>query len=287
MQRLLALLVTALGLAALRPASALAWSGEGHKLVCEIAWRRLTPAAQQFVRRVRTDDPDAGPSFASTCAWADGVRNTTHKGTYNYHFINIPAKSAPDMARDCGDAEKRCAPWAIRHYADVLRDRNAAPLERAEALKFLAHFVGDLHQPLHAGRPEDRGGNSIKLSLYGKLWRPPTDSFTLHGIWDEDLIERAGLRWPESARTLSQAIAPSQTAAWSNARVLAWTSESYRLCEDFVYPAVPASRDVRDAYFLRASREARQQLQKAGVRLAYVLNGIAAGTLKWPEAWPS
>ena len=284
--RFLTIVLGAALLGTASPATARAWSTDGHRLVCEIAWRRLTPAAQRLVTQIRAKDPRPENSFAESCLWADEVRSTTHRHTYNYHFINIPPRSAPSMTRDCGDPEKRCAPWAIRHYAEVLRDRSASDSARAEALKFLAHFVGDLHQPLHAGRLEDLGGNEIKLAFFGRLRErsnAPPDSFSLHGIWDNDLVRRASLRWPDSARALSVSVSTAQRDAWSTTNVLRWTTESYRLSEDFAYPAVPRDRNIGRAYYERARPIIRQRLQQAGVRLAHLLNGIAAGTLTWPS----
>jgi hypothetical protein len=258
---------------ALTPSPARAWGNEGHRIVCEIAWRRLTPAARTFVRDIR--EGDSSPTFAQSCTWADGVRKTTHKHTRPYHFINIPAGvSNPDMARDCADTAKRCSPWAIQHYAEILADPSRERRERREALKFVGHFVGDLHQPLHAGRPGDEGGNKISVDFFG-------ESLSLHSVWDSGILRRGGIGMSDAA-TLEDEITDAQASAWSTTDLLAWTDESYDHCENTAY-VLPAQNRIRSDYFTPALRISREQLQKAGVRLAFLINEAAAGTLKFSE----
>lgn len=258
------------------PAPAHAWGNVGHQLLCEIAWQRLTPGARQMIREVRQGDP-AG-SFARSCTWADGVRTTTHPQTGGFHFINVPAgQSGVDMARDCGDTTTRCAPWAIEHYAAIFTDASRSRSERNEALKFLAHFVGDLHQPLHVGRPEDRGGNRIDVDFFGF-------DTSLHSVWDTQILRRGGIDLADAA-TLNDGISTQEADVWTRPSqpvdVLAWANESYRHCEDFVYPRLAASGRIRDTYFNPALAITREQIRKAGARLAHLLNQAAAGTLRF------
>jgi hypothetical protein len=265
-------------LAVLSSPPAAVWGEQGHRLVCEIAQRRLTPAATALVQSIRAGDPSPTDSFASSCLWADAVRNTTHTFTYYYHFINIPPHTAGvNLQRDCADPARYCAPWAIRHYATVLLDPDGSGLEKAEALKFLAHFVGDLHQPLHAGRPADLGGNRIRVDFFGQR-ETNGDSLNLHRVWDTSILERAGLVWPGSADVLDAEISPAQAAQWESPNVLRWTNESYRHAEAVAY-RLPSGKRIRSTYFNRAKGVSRLQLKRAGVRLAYLLNQIAAGTL--------
>ncbi len=271
---MLLLLLTLVGL---RPA--MMWGGEGHRIVCEIAWEHLTPKARAMVNTIRAADPDSTPSFVESCLWADRVRGTTHRYTSAYHYINIPAGVAGvDLARDCADQEKRCAPWAIRNYAEVLADPRSSPIYKAEALKFLAHFIGDLHQPLHAGRPEDLGGNRILVDFYGMRGRNG-DSLNLHSIWDSAILDRGKVIGPDSAAALGREITAQQAAAWEKSSVIDWTNESYRADEDLVY-RLPEDKRIDDAYFTRALALSRTALQRAGIRLAWVLNQIADGTFQ-------
>ncbi len=249
-----------------------AWSGDGHRLICEIAWRHLTPEARRFVQGLRSGETG---TFAESCTWADEVRRDRPE-TYNYHFINIPS-GLPGMSleRDCGDTAKRCAPWAIRHYAMVLADSSRPVLQRQEALKFLGHFVGDLHQPLHAGRGEDRGGNDIQVSFFGERGTAERP-LRLHSVWDSGIMRRASLRWPASAEELAAGISPTDVVAWSNADVVGWANESFRIANEIVY-TVGNGGDIGDAYYRQALPVVKQRIRQAGVRLAHLLNQAARG----------
>ncbi|HLG05680.1 MAG TPA: S1/P1 nuclease, partial [Gemmatimonadales bacterium] len=153
----------------------------------------------------------------------------------------------------------------------------ATPIARAEALKFLAHFIGDIHQPLHAGRPGDLGGNNIRVDFFGGR-SPRGDSLNLHSVWDSAILERGGLVWPDSVAALSAEITPEAATEWETPDIMAWVNESYRTGEEFAY-RVPDSKRIDLAYFEQGLAISRLALKRAAVRLAGVLNGIAAGRL--------
>ncbi len=250
------------------------WGVEGHRIVCEIAWQRLMPAGRTLVGSL-LDDGRLG--FVESCSWADAVRSTTHRYTAPYHFVNIlPGSGGFDMPRDCSASVGRCVTWAIAHYGMELQKADRTRAQRAEALKFLSHFVADLHQPLHAGRREDRGGNRIAVRVEGS---PCVErDVNLHRLWDSGLLCHGGLAWPEGAGVLGRAVAAGQAALWSDSDVVAWTNESFRLAEGFVY-RVPGGGVIDRPYLVRAVAVTREQLQRAGVRLAFLLNRAAAGEL--------
>jgi nuclease S1 len=274
-------IIAALAALAWTPSPVHAWSAEGHRIVCEIAWQRLTPAARTMVSDLLRDEEDR--VFARHCAWADQVRGTTHRHTAAYHYINIPAGAAgTDLARDCGDADRRCVTWAIDRYARILADRRAPHAERNEALKFVAHFVGDLHQPLHAGRPEDLGGNRIPVRFYGDP-EPAGHPLNLHAAWDGTFLRHAGIGWPEGAQRLHERIPPAEARRWQTLDLIGWTDESFLIADRFAYPALPADGYLGNAYVWPALAYSEVMLQKAGVRLAYLLNHAAAGTLRLPD----
>jgi hypothetical protein len=248
------------------------WGGEGHKLVCEIAWRHMTPSARALAAQLRSGETG---QFSESCIWADEVRDDRPE-TYHYHFINIPSgQSGVNLARDCGDAAKRCVTWAIKHYTQILADRRQSHLARSEALKFVGHFVGDLHQPLHAGRPGDRGGNEVRVSFFGDAGTEQR-RMQLHSVWDSGILRRANLVWPASAEELTVGITRADVSAWANSDVLGWTNESYQIAEEFVYN-VANGGDIAEPYYNRALQIARQRLQQGGIRLAHLLNEAARG----------
>lgn len=282
--------VIALALVLAAPGAALAWSAESHRIICEIAWQRFTPRARALVLDLRRNDRQARRSFADSCVWADTVKGKDgpFAHTYAYHFVNVPSGSRGyEPQRDC-PAPQRCAPWAITHYANRLGDRNLPKAARAEALKFVGHFVGDLHQPLHAGRAADRGGNTLRVDFFGDYGACETRGrkrpLNLHSIWDHDIVQRAGLRWPQSAKTLAAAITPQQADQWSDPDPKSWTNESFRLCESFVYDLPETVRHcwlntyakVTPAYYNRALAITEEQFQKAGVRLAALIDAAAS-----------
>lgn len=283
------------------PARAM-WGFEGHRIVCEIAWSRLDPAGRTLVRSLRDT---SYPTFAHSCTWADEIlQGASEHYTKQYHFINLPAgRTGVDMVQDC-PAPRRCAPWAIRHYAERLANRDLSRSRRMAALKFLGHFVGDLHQPLHAGHPavpgvpgNDRGGNWVRVALNG--------SFTnLHSAWDTGLVLNAGFSLA-GAQALAGEIKSEQADAWSNFDVVGWANESYQFAETLAYartkPAVGANenfgnpkenepgpgfnivRELDQAYEDDATRVIRERLQQAGVRLAHLINHAAADDLDFPS----
>lgn len=255
------------------PASAQAWGGDGHRIVCGIAWQRLTPDGLGLAARLlgATDEK----TFVDACVWADEVRND-RPDTYNYHFINIPAGAAGmDMQRDCA-APKRCASWAIVHFGRVLADPKADALARTEALKWVLHFVGDLHQPLHAGRPDDLGGNRIFVDFFGDAGNAERRN-NLHSVWDSQILRRAGLTWPDASNVLAKRIVADEAKDWETLDVTVWTNESFRVAEDYVYGKLRADNRIRNFYYQPALGYIEAQMMKAGVRMAHLINSAAAG----------
>jgi hypothetical protein len=251
------------------------WGNAGHQVVCEIAFQQMGPEARALVSRLRRNDP-ARTSFAESCIWPDEVRKTTHKDTYEYHFINLkePANGL-DLARDCEALD--CVSVAIQRYAVYLRDyaESGKQEKRAvEALKFLGHFVGDLHQPLHVGRAVDLGGNEIHVT-----WAPTGNSVTLHSVWDTWIPSWSGIVSSRSAPALLAELDPTAAAAWKTTNPGTWAQESWTLARDVAY-TVADGDEITEDYIEAASPKVREQLLKAGVRLAHLLDLAASGTLE-------
>lgn len=239
----------------------MAWGGDGHRIVGEIAYRHLTPSAKNGV-----DDFLDGGSLAQACTWADRIR---HDPAYRWarplHYVNIdPDATAFDMNRDC--APRGCVVSAIQKYGDILSDSAALRTARIEALKFLAHFVGDIHQPLHVGRARDRGGNDIRVSFFHNMTN-------LHRLWDSGMIRRAHKNWRETAILLDHEITPLQIIDWTCTDVTIWANESHRLCYAYAYD-IPKSGELAEDYFDRCMPVVDRQLAKAGIRLAHMLNKV-------------
>jgi hypothetical protein len=161
----------------------------------------------------------------------------------------------------------------ILENAGVLASADATKDQRVEALKFLAHYVGDVHQPLHVGHRADKGGNDIAVRFFdhGK---------SLHAVWDEALLHRVGLDWGDYASKLEQQLLPADRTKWeADTDPVSWATASHRLAEDHAYRdtdgKVIADGDVLgDAYFHANIAIVDQQLVKAGLRLGHMLNSI-------------
>jgi hypothetical protein len=263
------------------PASGVAWGVEGHKIVCEIAFQNLDNDSRKLVLNLRQADPERRATFSEDCVWADDARNTEEfKFTRAFHYINIPEGAGQaDLARDC-NTTARCVTWAIPHYARILADPSQPDLERARALKFLAHFAGDLHQPLHAGYPEDLGGNSIQVIFFGA-------PLSLHGVWDTSILGVANLSHPESAHALADPIDQTDIAAWSNFNVLGWSNEAYHFAEMHAYrfesgEKIDDGASLGQPYQDRSIEVVKKQLQRAGIRLAFLINRAVQNQLDFP-----
>ncbi len=267
MNRLL-LLASSLALALAVPA-AQAWSRQGHELVGELAERQLSPAAQAQVRELLADE--ATPTLAGVATWADEIRaEKTPLGVLSrrWHYVNIPGKDcdyAP--ARDCPDGE--CVIGAINAQRAVLADASQPRQKRIEALKFLVHFVGDAHQPMHAGHPHDRGGNDFQLNYRGK-GSPQGEGTNLHGVWDYWLLRSANLdnaAYAERLAAMPPLPADPVPAVGNPAQ--AWTLESCRLIQsESIYPP---RRRITDAYLDQHRPLAEQRIRLAASRLAGLL----------------
>jgi nuclease S1 len=244
------------------PMAAFAWGSEGHSLVAQIAESQLTAAVRLRV----TEILGPGRTLSSVASWADEVRRARPE-TATWHYVNIPITEPHlDMARDCPGND--CVLARITSLRETLRDPATSPAVRAEALMFLVHFVGDIHQPLHCGDIQDKGGNAVRVTVAGQT----TD---LHRAWDSLLLGRIG-----SAEQLLPALSEESARharKWRRGTVADWAEESHAAAQRKVYgklpkapPDAPARLDA--AYERMANPVIRKQLEKGGARLARVLN---------------
>jgi hypothetical protein len=245
----------------LAPAPAFAWGAEGHEIIAAIALRELSPVA-----RGRAASLLGGETMLIHDAnWADEIRDQRPE-TGRWHYVDIPL-DAPgyDARRDCPD--NACVVAQIGNDRRVLADRRAAPAVRAEALRFLVHFVGDIHQPLHAVDDDDKGGNAVRVYM-------PGERTNLHRVWDADVVRALGYDAGALAGDIDRAITPAQRKAWQAGTPADWADESWRIARDGIYPLVRGRHTMRLAasYPRAESAVVRQQLARAGVRLAWLLN---------------
>jgi hypothetical protein len=199
---------------------------------------------------------------------ADEIR-TQHPETAPWHFVNIPIFDSTvdvgyDATRDCPHDD--CVVAKIEQFERALSDRHLSERQRLEALKYLVHFVGDTHQPLHVSNNHDRGGNGVAVTFRGNLTN-------LHAVWDTEIIAPAlGIDERTYALTLVRDITPDKLEAWSKGDPIAWANEGHEIAARIIYGKLPHSGRLPDSYEAEALPIVNEQLERAGVRLAMVLN---------------
>jgi len=286
------------GIIVLYPAHWLfAWGDQGHKIIGVIAYSRLTPLVKKRVDALLAADKDdlTAADFVSRTTWADKYRESDrqttkirYEATRKWHFADIDIKTGdidaacdhPKLPRgtlaSAGPAND-CVIDKIEQFIVELRNPFIARAEKVLALKFLLHLIGDLHQPLHAADNKDRGGNDVAVFLADDI--PPTN---LHFYWDNHIVERLGSDPWSIGAALSRKISMGTAHAWSKGTPISWAKESFGRAKTVVYNFAGLQEFVDDrgakgvrldtAYENSARLAARQQLLKAGVRLAAVLN---------------
>lgn len=235
------------------------WGKTGHRIVGEIAERNLNANTKKALKEIIGEEP-----LWRASTWADEIRSDpTRSNTAFWHYASIPdGKTYFDQKRNKdGDVIE-----ALYRFEDVLRDPKATKENKLEALKFVDHFVGDLHQPLHVGLAEDRGGNSIKVKWF-------RDESNLHTVWDEEIINFEQLSYSEYANFLNKYSA-EEKKAFEAGSFIDWAKESQEL-RPKVYD-LPENKNLSYEYGFKTKPIVELRLKQAGLRLAYVLNNIFA-----------
>jgi hypothetical protein len=264
------------------PSLAFAWGGQGHQVVALIAEARLTPAAQDGIHELL--GPDVDISDAEIASWADQIKRE-RRATADWHYVNIPITSAGfDRKRDGHNRENVID--KIDDQSTILADRSKSPDERAEALKWVVHLVGDLEQPLHcADRDKDRGGNAQLCWMPGSTAKKATN---LHTVWDTAILTKmiGRARIAEFSADLDAKITEKDAQAWAAGSPVDWANESMRVAATKVYPGVEAGTcpTLPRTYVDAAKPVIEQQLERGGVRLATVLNRAFASGPTSPPA---
>jgi nuclease S1 len=318
--RLFAAIATTLLLFFVLPSDVRAWGCRGHQTIAFLAEKHLTPEAREVFQKVLAENPIdpklkrycgsavAGNAFADASTWADDVRSERKNGPW--HYIDIPrGKEHGSLEPYCG--KDGCVTLAIEQQRAILHDKAADAVKRAEALRYIIHFVGDLHQPLHATNNADNGGNCVPVTYLHhaplpNVSHPEREDYSpnLHQIWDTEIVER-DMEVPDPRRfadELDEKSRPMQPA-WQEAgiHIDGWAWESHDRAERIVYGGFAQKIEIEpnlqlascsennhmgrrmlekhlvadEAYQGKAASEAEQALAEAGVRLAMILNEAA------------
>jgi hypothetical protein len=234
-------------LALLASAHAWSWGDTGHRIVCEIAFQELTPAARATVKHlIRLDNEFS--RFNDSCIWPDHPRQRSTE-----HYANYPRSTRKITSEDCLTADL-CILTAIATDLAILKQPAATDAAKLASLKFLGHWVGDIHQPLHLSFQDDRGGNDV-VDGCDECER------NLHGVWDTTIIHEQLMAPPYSPRRarhlgarLQAQVTQEQRQAWTSQPVHAWANESLQIA---IAPATAYCHQRHDAciYDLATNRE--------------------------------
>ncbi|MDP9123511.1 MAG: S1/P1 nuclease [Pseudomonadota bacterium] len=238
---------------ALAPGPTFAWGADGHRLIAEQAQQLLMPAARAEVAGLLALEP--GSTMVSISTWADETRSP---GTASWHYVNLPRDSdcANEAPRDCPGGA--CVVGAIERQQAVLASK-ALDADRLVALKYLVHFVGDVHQPLHAGYADDKGGNTYQVRFEGR-------GTNLHAVWDSGLIRT----WPGGQDALRAAVSAKLTKDADASAPAQWAQESCRIVGASGF--YPQGHVLGDEYSAQMDPVVVDRLAAAASRLAVVLN---------------
>ncbi len=294
-----------------------AWGCEGHQTIALIAKKHLNPRALAMVEKILTDNPidpalkrycpsDGLDPMADAATWADDYR-TIDPTTGGWHFFDIPrGASRRDIDQYCSPAG--CVVSALEDQIQILRTPGGDPKKRADALRYVIHFAGDIHQPLHCSTNNDRGGNCVPVEYFEKqtqLTNPATGSYSpnLHSVWDTNIVETIakGETVERFAAELDEQF-QSREAPWQQTGMNFddWAWESHEKAEQTTYGRLPQKikvespvpintclddnnisarmlalhEDLEQPYQDAAAPVVRERLAKAGVRLAMILNQI-------------
>lgn len=261
-----------------------AWGEQGHRLVGLIAASRLTPIAKKNVDWLLD-----GRTLADVANWADSVTGEQVQ-TAPWHYVNIPHEASTyDRERDCprqpgvaagarNDRWRDCIVDRITYWEERLGNPRLDRADRATALKFVVHFIGDLHQPLHASGLA-AGGNGIGVRAFGQedCSTDPARAFpcNLHLVWDIRLISRKNLDDRGYVAALTRLIADQNLGARPPGTPVQWAEESLALAREAI---VPVGTNIDDTYYRRHIATVDERLALAGVRLAASLNRILTST---------
>lgn len=234
------------------------WGQTGHRTVGEIATKHLSKKTKRKIRKLLK-----GQSLAFVSTFADEIKSDRkYREFYTWHFVNMPLDS---NYKDSKKNPQGDLVTGINKCIEIIKDKKSSKKDKAFYLKMLVHLIGDLHQPLHIGQKEDRGGNRVQVKWFG-------NKTNLHSVWDTKMIEGFNMSYIELADNAEE-LSKKQIKAMQEGSVIDWVDETHVLTKK-IYDSVKKDENLRYRYSYDHLTTARKQLQKAGIRLAKVLNGI-------------
>lgn len=234
------------------------WGRTGHRVVGAIADTNLKKSTKRQIAKLLNNQSLA---FGST--FADEIKSDArYDKFYTWHYINMPFDTTYEASEKNPDGD---LVTGIEFCKSIITDKNASDDDKAFYLKLLIHLIGDLHQPMHIGLAEDRGGNDIKVQWQFR-------DTNLHSVWDSKMIDDYKMSYSELAESADY-LTKDEVKAIEAGTVIDWVNETQHLTKK-VYASVKEGDNLRNAYSDQHFGIVRTQLQKAGIRLAKVLNEL-------------
>lgn len=234
------------------------WSKTGHRTTGKIAQQHLSKKARKAIDKLLD-----GQSLALVSTFGDDIKaDRKYKSFSAWHYVNFKKdkKYGEEEPSEYGDLIT-----GIEKCIEIVKDKNSAKADKAFYLKLLVHLVGDLHQPMHVGRLEDKGGNDIQVQWFNK-------GSNLHRVWDSDMIDKHGMSYTELAESLSR-LTKAQKKFIQQGTIYDWVEESQEVANE-VYKSVEVGEKLFYRYNYVWWGTVEKQLQKGGLRLAKILNEI-------------
>jgi hypothetical protein len=244
------------------PLQSMSWGTEGHRVAGQIAESYLTPKARKAIREILGYETIA---IAST--WADFIKSDpAYSYLSSWHYIDFDrAYTYPEMQEYLNHDTNVDAYTKLQFLISELKKKELSKENKALYLKMLIHIAEDVHQPMHAAHADDKGGNDFKVNWFSS----PTN---LHSVWDSQLIDFQQLSYTEYTAMINHTTA-GQRAEWQKAPISQWLFESNQIAEK-LYTEIKPGDTLNYKYNFTHIDIVNQQLLKAGVRLAGVLNAI-------------
>jgi hypothetical protein len=238
----------------------ISWGFKGHRAVATIAQNHLN-AGVAYVASAYLK----GEQMEEVSTWADENRDPK---TAPWHYINLPLGLSRNAFVKAVQESDNNVYTAILKMEATLKDANASAEAKNEAIKYLIHLVGDVNQPMHVSRKEDKGGNTIQLRFDNK-------GTNLHSLWDSKLIDKEGLSQEDIVKTYDTAT-PADIKKWQSDSPIEWLWESYQITTELYANAKPG-QNIDEVYYQKYIPVIRKRIDQAGIRLAGELNRLLAG----------
>ncbi|WP_435263910.1 S1/P1 nuclease [Tenacibaculum sp. nBUS_03] len=234
------------------------WGPTGHRATGKIAENHLTNRAKRKIDKLLE-----GESLAFVSTYADEIKSDRkYSEYYSWHYINMPLEGKYETSEK---NTKGDLITGINRCVEVLKDENSSVKDKRFHLKMLVHLMGDLHQPMHIGQKEDKGGNTIQVQWHGR-------GSNLHRVWDESILSKWNMSYVELAGNAKK-LSKQQIKVIQKGTVVDWMYDTHKLTKK-VYASAKVGENLRYRYSYVYFPVVREQLQKGGVRLAKLLNDI-------------